>query len=232
MAVKAASDDLTLNQLIQQNEFFIIKCAYSVTHHYITKSDDEWSIAIIAFTQAVKNYNLDKGSFLSFAELLMKRRLVDYFRTQIKHNVEISVNPTVFEIEPEEEDEDLAMKLAVAKQVSKENNDTIKLEIESANEMISTYGFSFFDLVDCSPKSSKTKSACAKAVAFIINNPLLLKEMHNIKQLPLKIIEKNINVNRKILERHRKYIIAAVEILSGDYPHLAEYMQYIKKEII
>jgi RNA polymerase sigma factor len=35
-------------------------------------------------------------------------------------------------------------------------------------------------------------------------------------------------ISRKILDRHRRYIIAAVEILSGDYPLLAEYMQFIK----
>jgi RNA polymerase sigma factor len=32
------------------------------------------------------------------------------------------------------------------------------------------------------------------------------------------------------LERHRKYIIAAIEILAGDYPCLAEYMKPQREE--
>lgn len=231
MAVEAAADDQILNQLIHQSEFFIIKTAFAVTHHYITKSDDEWSIAMIAFTQAVKSYQLDKGSFISFAELIIKRRLVDYFRTQTKHSLEISVNPTVFNIEPEEEDENLSMRLAVARHVSFESNDSIKLEIDAVNEIISAYGFSFFELTDCSPKSAKTKSACAKAITYVLHNLMLVNEMKKSKQLPIKIIEKNTDIKRKVLERHRKYIIAAVEILLGDYANLADYLQYIKEEI-
>jgi len=51
--------------------------------------------------------------------------------------------------------------------------------------------------------------------------------MKTTKQLPIKIISENAKVPRKILERHRKYIITAAEILSGDYPKLAEYLSHI-----
>jgi RNA polymerase sigma factor len=50
------------------------------------------------------------------------------------------------------------------------------------------------------------------------------------KMLPVNVVEKNAKVPRKILERHRKYIIAAVEILSGDFPYLAEYIRFIREE--
>ena len=56
--------------------------------------------------------------------------------------------------------------------------------------------------------------------------------MRDSKQLPIKIIEKNTDIPRKILERYRKYLIAVAEILSGDYPYLSEYLSYIKKEVI
>jgi RNA polymerase sigma factor len=62
-----------------------------------------------------------------------------------------------------------------------------------------------------------------------LKNPVLLSELMNSKQLPLKIIENNLKIPRKILERHRKYIIAAIEILYGEYPYLAEYLHYIRE---
>lgn len=229
--LEATEDQEKLNTLIKQNELFIIKCASVVTHHYITKSDDEWSIALTAFVQAITNYDLSKGSFLKFAELVIRRRLVDYIRVQSKHSMEISIDPILFDTEPEEEDTDVSIRLAVANEVSQESNQTIRLEITTINDTFYNYGFSFYDLTNCSPHAKKTKIACAKAVNFMLNNQILLNELKSTKQLPLKIIEKNSKVPRKILERHRKYIIAAIEILSGEYPNLAEYLRYIREEM-
>jgi RNA polymerase sigma factor len=231
LALEAAKNQTVLNELIEKNEFFIIKCASAVTHHYITKSDDEWSIALMAFVQSINNYDLTKGSFLSFAELVIRRRLVDYIRSQSKHNMEISVDPVIFDTDGEESETDISIRLAVADQVSQEVNHSIRLEINAISEVLTDYGFTFMDLSSCSPHAKKTKSSCAKATGFMLNSPLLMGEMRGTKQLPLKIIEKNAKVPRKILERHRKYIIAAIEILSGEYPNLAEYLRYIREEM-
>ncbi|MDF2541828.1 MAG: polymerase, sigma 28 subunit, FliA/WhiG subfamily [Herbinix sp.] len=230
LAVEAKSDPKKTDQIIKQSEHFILKCASTVTHRYITKSDDEWSIALLAFHQAINTYQLEKGNFYGFAELVIRRRLIDYIRSQEKHHAEIAVDPIVFDTEPEENEEDIAIRMAVADRVSQKQDSSLKLEIEAANEIFSHYGFSFFDLADCSPQAKKTKKACANAVNYLLDNPVLINEIKQTQQLPLKIIEKKADVPRKILERHRKYIIAAVEILSGEYPYLAEYLRYIREE--
>lgn len=230
-AVQAAKDALLLDSFVRQNEFFILRCASSSVHRYVTKSDDEWSIALSAFVQAIKEYSIDKGHFMSFAQLVIKRKLIDYIRTQSKYSTEISIDPSDFDFNPDEEEDDAAMKIAVAKTLVHRPDDSLKLEIEAANQEFSAYGFSFFDLTDCSPKAAKTKLACAKAVVFLLQNPLLMKEMEKSRMLPIKSIEKSIKIPRKILERHRKYIIAATEIMKGDYPFLAGYMKYIKEEL-
>jgi RNA polymerase sigma factor len=110
------------------------------------------------------------------------------------------------------------------------NDNNLKLEIEAITQDLQHYEFGFMEVAKYSPKAGKTKESCAKAILFMLNNPNLVVEMRNSKQLPIKIIEKNAKVPRKLLERHRKYIIAAVEILIGDYPYLSEYLNFIKKE--
>ena len=230
LAMQAKSDPKFLENFIRQNEYYILKCASKTSHRYISKSDDEWSIALHAFHQAIRDYSADKGSFHSFAELVIRRRLIDYGKGQGKYAFEISVDPIIFDTDSEETTENLALRLAVAEQVSKENGNDIRLEIEDITQHFSQYGFSFFDLTKCSPKAAKTKTACAKAVNYILKNPILITEIKSTKLLPIKIIEKNVQVPRKILERHRKYIIAAIEILSGEYPKLAEYLRYIREE--
>jgi len=49
--------------------------------------------------------------------------------------------------------------------------------------------------------------------------------------LPIKDIESCEKLPRKILERHRKYIIAGAEILKGDYPILSGYLKFVREEL-
>lgn len=230
-AAQAAEDDSLLNDFIRQNETFILQCASLATHRYVTRSDDEWSVALLAFSQAVGEYSEGKGSFPGFARLVIRRKLIDYMRAQSKYRAESDVSLSLLDSGPEEDQEGSSAEKAVLRQIAQAPDDSLKLEIESANDVFSGYGFSFYDLTSCSPKAEKTKRACARAVAYIIRTPVLLSDLKNSKCLPLKIIEKNCRVPRKILERHRKYIIAAVEIMTGDYPFLAGYMRFVREEL-
>jgi len=229
IVIKAQSDKDLLEKLIIENEFFIIRTTSKVLDKYINKSNDEWSIALNAFNEAVNSYKMDKGSFYSFAELVIKRRIIDYLRKESKRSHEILVDS--YEFQGNDEEDNIIIKKEVITKISHSPNNDIKLEIEGATEDLKSYGFSFYDLIEVSPKAEKTKVACKKAVIYILENEILHKELIENKKLPLKIIEKNLKVPRKILERHRKYIIAAVVIISGDYPNLAEYMSFIREEM-
>lgn len=204
--------------------------ASKVTGHYITKSDDEWSIALSAFVQAVKDYDLKKGSFLKFAKLVVKRRLIDYIRQQVKYQQEISVNPVVFDSDFDE-DENRHIQFAVTRRsMESQKQESLSIEIHTVNEVFKDFGFTFYDLIKCSPKAAKTKSACGKVIAYCIEDPVAANVLKITKLLPVKVLEKNTNTPRKIIERHRKYIIAAVVILSGEYPGLTEYLRNIREE--
>ena len=210
-AMEAKENSQVLEDFIRSHEGFIIKSASRTAKRYISKSDDEWSVALSAFAEAVEKYDLDKGSFMAFAELLIRRRLIDWFRSFGRHQSEISMD----EIEEEV--------------VITDDAGNIQLEIEEMGEVLKGYGFSFMDLPDHSPKAQKTKDACRKAILWVLDNPIIIGQLRDSKQLPIKIIENNTDVPRKILERHRKYIIAAIEIVYGDFPGLAEYVSYLRR---
>lgn len=229
--MRAAKDDDALNSFILEFEPYVLKCASKAAKRYITKSDDEWSVAMEAFYSAVKDYSYEKGSFLSFAALVINRRLIDYFRKQKGvHASEFSVNPAAFSGETEEDEEDFVLVTQIAANTAKGREDSLKDEIEAANMQFASYDFTFYDLISCSPKSKKTKEACFSAVSYILSSPQLCEEIRRAKVLPLKTIENEVKIPRKMLERHRKYIIAATEILTGDYPFLSEYMRPGKEE--
>lgn len=229
--IKAAKDNVKQEAIIIKYKPFILKCASDHSHRYITDADDEWIIALQAFIEAMNKYYADRGSFLSFAELVIKRRLIDYFNSNKKYRNEIPVSPSVFNGEFEDDEQDISIHVQVQEKITYMSDNRVVDEIKAINTVFQEYGFSFFDLAECSPKSGKTKNACTAAILFLLQSYIITNEIKRTKQLPIKIIENNTKVPRKILERHRRYIIAAVEILSGEYPCLAEYMYHIRKEL-
>ena len=229
-AVAAANDEIVLDDFIREFEPFIIKTTAKIAGKFITKADEEWSIGLNAFMQAVFDYSYEKGAFLGFAHLVIKRRYIDYLRTRKNILSEVLVDPGLFgDGEPEEGMLFVKNEISEKTAANMDGQNEIQYEIESLQEVFKRYGFSFLDLASCSPKSKKTKFACAKAVQYILNMPIVYRQMKDSKMLPIKIIQNETDVPRKVIENHRKYIIAAVEILSGEYPYLAEYMRFIRE---
>ncbi len=225
----AAKDTGALARLIEQYRPFILREAGISCRRYLTEEDDEWSIALAAFSQAVTEYTPDKGGFPAFARLVIRRRLIDYYRSQKKFEAEIPASHAFSEPEPGADPD--ALSAAVAERLAEQPEENpLPDEIREISAILIGYGFSFMDLADCSPKAEKTRAACARAVRYLLVNPLLITEMRRTRLLPTKILEKNAEVPRKILERHRKYIIAAAEILTGNFPGLAAYLRFVKEE--
>ena len=78
-------DSKLRNDIIHSYKPFIAKTASTVCNRYITESDDEFSIGMIAFNEAIDKYSSEKGSSLiAFAEIIIKRRVIDYLRSQSK----------------------------------------------------------------------------------------------------------------------------------------------------
>ena len=224
-ALEAALTEEGRSAFITQKEKFIISCASRFTRRYITKSDDEWSIALIAFSNAMDTYEADKGNFQSYARLLIERRLTDYIRSQARFSGEQTTEPYVFEGNVDEDGENSAYQLHIVRATSTTDENPIRDEIVALNEILADYDISFMDLTSCSPKAAKTKSACYEAVNYLSKTAELVEKMRSTRLFPIKNIAENTKVPRKILERHRKYIIAAVEIICNDFPLLQEYIK-------
>jgi len=227
-AIQAQTDNQYLDTFIRDYESYILHIAYKVTGIYITKRHDQWSIALLAFHEAVKSYDFKKGAFLPFAEIVIRRRLYDYSRKQSRHDCEVLIDS--YTVEGEIENGGHTVKYEVMNKTAIQQESEEMLEIQMISEILAGYKIAFKELIDASPKAGKTKAVCGQAVLYLAENPALIKEMRKTKMLPLKIIEKNKKLPRKVLERHRKYIIAGAEIIYGDFPILSGYLRFEKKE--
>ncbi len=235
LAVKA--DSSKVDQFIGAHKGFIISCAYRTLNHYVTEQDDAYAIALTAFHEAIGSYDGGKGEFLPFAGLIIKRRLVDDLRRQ---RDEVVLEPETFEGTKKFEESSSFDKQASAKinemsaneAACRDEKTAIREEIAEAQALLAGYGFSFFDLIEVSPKSKKTREVCRQAIICVLRPGEIYEKMKKTKQLPIKELVEASGVPRKKIERHRKYIMAVAELLTGDFPHLNEYLRDIRKELM
>ena len=218
--LQAKTDESAFEELVKEFGVHLRQTAYRTVGRYIDESDDEWSVVLLAFHEAVQRYEPDKGTFTAFADMVVKRRLIDEIRRQARRRDEISV--------------DIANTHEYLKADTadwqKERQRDIKMEIEALTEVLEKYDISFSDLADCSPKAGRTRKHCGRVINLLAENEELRKSMRTAGRLPVKKICEIGNIPPKILERHRKYIMIAVEITVGDYPHLNEYIKRIRME--
>lgn len=234
-ALAAKTDEALLETFIQENKGFILSVASRTMKRYVTDSDDEWSVALIAFDEAVRSYEESKGDFKLFAGMVIKRRLIDHIRSESRHNAEISVEPYAMDGDTGDSDEATGLQLEVKSRTAEmadaaDSSGSIREEIAHLSTELKEYGISFFELEEASPRAEKTKNACAIAVRTLIGDEDMKASMKKKKTLPMKELSKVSGVDRKTLERHRKYLIAVALILTGDLPHMAEYVGYIKEK--
>lgn len=230
MALCAAANERRREELIRTQEQTIMRTASSVCRRYVSRSDDEWSVALCAFSKAVDVYDEAKGDFLPFAQMLIRRDLIDYFRSQKNTLREISVAPHVLEGGGEPEEDTEGVYLAVIKNSREVGDHSLRDEIAAANALLKDYGFRFFDLTECSPQQEKTRKECAKAIRTVLTDFAMFSALTKSRKLPIKALSAASGVSRKTLDRYRKYIIMAVLILDGDYPQLAEYLKFVREE--
>ena len=214
-----------INKLIEEYKPFIASCTEKVTGKYVRYGeDDELSIALIAFVEAIKQYDRSKGSFLSFAQNVIRRRLIDYYRKENRNSNVTYLNEYIDD--EGEQESDLSIRQTISEYSSSLINEYRKLEIEQLKAELGEWGISFFDLARTSPKYKRTKKLYNEVLQFILSRPDLIEQLKKKKQLPISEIEKCLNIPQKKIERARKYIIAAIIIMTGDYQYIKEYIRW------
>ncbi len=232
--ILAQTDEHAFEKLAADFKRHNIHVAYHTTGRFITESDDEWSVVLLAFYEAVKNYDPDRGAFSAFADTVLRSRLIDYMRKQSRHSCEISVDIPSLDSSSTEDDLHISEKSARLKLIDsarqQETQTDLRFEVDALSNTLNAYGIAFSDLPGSSPKAKKSKRSCRMVIRYILGSDDIYAEMKHTHTLPVKKIIEICKVPRKIPERHRKYIITVVEILRGDYPCLSEYFQWIKEE--
>jgi len=214
------SSSKDLDDFILQYEPFINKTISTICGKYISKQDDEYSIGLSAFHEAIKLYSYKKGSsFLSFAKLIIKRELIDYFRKESKH---LNVNADQYDTDDLHGQYDDHVYSTYIKNFDEINR---KEEIIHFNEMLKQFGISLDSLVNVSPKHEDTREHIFSVVDLITSDEEMVAFLFKKKKLPMNSLEDKVTLSRKTLEKHRKFIIAMCIITVSDYIYLQSYLK-------
>lgn len=219
-----------LNEIIENYKPFIAKTVSSVCKRYIYETDDEFSIGLIAFNEAIEKYSPEKGSsLLSFSEVLIKRRVIDYIRKQSKSQ-HVSMDLTYSSLEEESPGMVIVNELSLEDFRKKSDADLRKDEIVQFQTLLASFDLSFRDLVENSPKHSDARTNAIMVAKVLVENSELKNSLLEKKRLPIKELEKMVDVSRKTIERNRKYIIAIALILSSDYLYMKDYLKGVLED--
>lgn len=230
-AVEAKGDPAKKDSFLAEEQVHILKLTSVILKKGVTMSDDEYSVALIAASEAIDTYDPAKNSdFWSYAALVIRNRLADLYRRESR-SLEVSVSPHAFEGSTQADDPEFSVSLEIKEKITVKSlgvNSDLADEMKALEEELGKFGISFSDLVSCSPKSKKTKAGCADVIRLIFFPPPLADLVKRTGKLPATEIRNRGKADKKLMERHRKYLIAATVILSGDYPGLSEYLKDLK----
>lgn len=219
------NDEYGINKFIEEYKPFIASCVEKTVGHYVVYGqDDELSIALIAFSEAIKAFDSSRGNFLSFAQNVIKRRIIDYYRKERKHSKTVFLSE--YFKETEDEEYDLTTVKAMDDYSREESSEYRRLEIDQLKKELEEWGISFFELSDVSPKHEKTRRTYSNIIKFLLSDIELVRQIKIKKTLPIIQIEKSLNIPRKKIDRGRKYIIAVLIICTGDYEFIKDYINW------
>jgi RNA polymerase sigma factor len=227
-AINARLEDIRNNtedigRFVEEYKPFIASCAGKAAGRYMSYgTDDELSIAMMAFVEAINSFDNTKGNFFTFSRNVIKRRLIDYYRSEKRHSNVISLN---LYMEERDEEYDLSSDEAVRNYSDQRLTELRRLELQELGKELEQWNITYRDLARVSPKHRKTRQQCAELAGLILSRPDILQLVMAKKYLPVAELERISGLPRKLIERFRKYIIAIVVIAIGDYEYIKDYIK-------
>lgn len=171
----------------------------------------------MAFNEAIDSYKPGLRPFQSFAAEVIKKRIIDFYRSRARHQ------DSILYIADDQ-------RLSTGEELGNPTDQVhVKLEMECLVRSLSGYNISLRDLVMETPKHADSRLLCVRIAKTITGDPVLCQHFKKYKTIPLKMLLQKIMINKKTVERHRKYIIAICLVLQSDLDTLKEYVENLYK---
>lgn len=210
-------------EIIEGSRGFLQRVTSRICKRMVTWNDDEMSISLIAFNEAITKYQRAQNDhFYSFARMIIQSRLIDYFRKEGRQQAILSLDDMAVDQDGQEYEASPAEVKQAWEQYQEEQRIQERLEeIQIYSERLGEFGIGLEELEAVSPDRADARKNLLQVAREFVKYPDLVDLLLKTKQLPLKRMGDFAMVSRKTVERGRKYLIALIVILiSDDLPHL------------
>lgn len=216
-------NEIAREQLIKYYQPYVLNTVGHICKRYVSWSDEEASVALIAFNKAIDTFEQNKGrTFLNYGFLLIQRELIDFFRKERKEKHESFEYATNEEPNPYHE-----VKQSIDDYKQKVYSSEIVDEILELNTILNQFKISFEQLEKYSPKHVDTRENLLNIASEFTKDNTCVSELFQKRRLPMKRFAEMTDTRVKTLERHRKYLITLIIIML--HPEWVYLSQFIKK---
>ncbi|WP_040211133.1 sigma factor [Clostridium polynesiense] len=208
---KSKVDNKNMDNMIKEHLPFIISTISSVTGRYISlENDEELSIGLMAFAEAMDKYDEERGSFLSFAKLVIESRIKNYLAKENKYQDTISLDKLV--------EQGFDVPDIIENPI--EDKSILRTEIYRFKEDLKDFGITMELLVDSAPKHKDTRKRAVEVSEKVSEDADLTSFIFEKKRLPIKKISLKYLVTEKILKRSKFFILSVIIIFFRKYRNL------------
>lgn len=218
---KIKSGDSNLKEeFICKYKPFIMRVVSSTLGRYIeSEGSEEYSIGLMAFNEAIDSFDTKKNSnFFRYSNLVINHRLIDYIRKDKKRNKTIPFSYL-------ESTDDFEEKYLMSDSHYQYNKIEVKEELLLLEKKLKRFNITLEDLVTDAPKHKDSRELCISIARVIVENRHLNEKLMKKRCIPLSDLLSLVDVNRKTVERNRKYIIAVSLILNSSLDEIKEFFR-------
>lgn len=218
--ILAKSNSSELDSLLQDYLPFV-QGVISKQGYANVEYDEQLSVALLVFVNCVAQFDVAKGNFLTYLGVAIANRLKDEGKKQARtarHTISL-----------DDTSEDAAIQQAshaasLQGYSVQEERTQLAEEIDALSQALSEYGIAFFELEKVAPRQKRSRRQCAQLARTILQDADMLDTLQRTKRLPAKALAEKSGQSLKTLDKHRRYIMALVVILLGDYPSIQTFI--------
>lgn len=202
-----------LDELVKQHMPFLIRTVSGCTGHYVhIEQDDEFSIALSAFAEAVERFDGERGKFLGYAGLVIRSRLATYHEQEARH----SRNQVSLE-ELQENGQDVPE--------PQNGNAALREEIMEYQEELQKFGLSFEDLARNAPKHRDTRTHAVDAAQQASKGKEIVAQTYRKKKLPIRPVAELCQLSEKVIRSSKVFILGTMLVFVRKFAGLASWIE-------
>ena len=187
------------NALVERHLPYIVRTISELTGRYVSvEHDEEFVIALSAFAEAIQRYNSERGSFLSYAGLVIRSRLLNFLQQEKAAADTVSLDALVeLGYEPEE---------------PHTRQEDLHEEIQAYQLELEKFGLSLDAMVDYSPCHRNTRETAILVAEQASREDKIVSDTYRKRKLPIRPVALLCHVTEKIVKTSKHFILGTMLI--------------------